>query len=169
MNSFELYNTFVSAVGFPVMVGWFIYIGRKLQVLDTVAKDVDILKHNSKVVSDFLTKNFSDFNPSELKANSPYQLTEKGMQFIKEIGFDKVFTENKKYFFDCIELNSPKLKYDVEAAALQSIYFLAEKSYMDFLKVYFYNNPERNMQNTAPTLGVYVRDKYLDEHPEIIQ
>lgn len=169
MSSFDLYNTFVSAVGFPVMVGSFIYIGRKLQVLDILVKDVDILKHNSKVVSDFLTKNFSDFIPSELKANSPYQLTEGGKKFISKIGFDTVFSENKKDFFDCIEVNSPKLKYDVESGAIQSVYFLSEKSYMDFLKVYFYNHPERNMQNTAPTLGVYIRDNYLAEHPEIIQ
>lgn len=169
MSSFDLYNTFVSAVVFPVMVGSFIYIGRKLQVLDILVKDVDILKHNSKVVSDFLTKNFSDFIPSELKANSPYQLTEGGKKFISKIGFDTVFSENKKDFFDCIEVNSPKLKYDVESGAIQLVYFLSEKSYMDFLKVYFYNHPERNMQNTAPTLGVYIRDNYLAEHPEIIQ
>lgn len=169
MNTFELYNLFVSAVGFPVMVGSFIYVGRKLQILDTLAEDVKVLKHNSKVVTDFLTKNFTDFNPSELKANSLYQLTKDGEQFIVDIGFDQVFLKNKKDFFNCIEVNTPKLKYDVESGAIQSIYFLAENSYMDFLKVYFYNNPERNMQNTAPTLGVYIRDKYLAEHPEITQ
>lgn len=169
MNNFELYNLFVSAVGFPVMVGSFIYVGRKLQILDTLAEDVKVLKHNSKVVTDFLTKNFTDFNPSEVRVNSPYQLTEGGKKFITEIGFDKIFSENKKDFFDCIDVNSPKLKYDVESGAIQSIYFLAEKPCMDFLKVYFYNNPERNMQNTAPTLGVYIRDKYLAEHPEITQ
>ena len=63
MSSFDVYNTIVSTIGFPVMVGSFIYVGRKLQVLDILVKDVDTLKHNSKVVTDFLTKNFSDFNP----------------------------------------------------------------------------------------------------------
>jgi hypothetical protein len=38
---------------------------------------------------------------------------------------------------------------------------------MKFLKVYFYNNPTRNLENTAPTLGVYLRDRYLADHPEI--
>ena len=38
-----------------------------------------------------------------------------------------------------------------------------------FLKVFSITTPARNLQDTAPTLGVYVRDKYLSEHPEITQ
>jgi hypothetical protein len=40
---------------------------------------------------------------------------------------------------------------------------------MEFLKIFFYENPARNMENTAPTLGVYIRNKYLAKHPEITQ
>ncbi|HEU0080991.1 MAG TPA: hypothetical protein VFQ72_03125 [Candidatus Paceibacterota bacterium] len=40
---------------------------------------------------------------------------------------------------------------------------------MKFLKAYFYNNPARNLPNTAQTLGIYVRDLYLAEHPEITE
>ncbi len=36
-------------------------------------------------------------------------------------------------------------------------------------RVFMYNKPDRNMENTAPTLGVYIRDMYLSEHPEIIE
>ena len=56
-----------------------------------------------------------------------------------------------------------------ETAAIKSIYTLSDKEFMSLLKEYFYNNPNRSLANTAPTLGVYVRDKYLEEHPEIIQ
>lgn len=169
MNTLQIYNSIIVYLGVPTIIAGLILIGRKFQLLDTLVKDMDIVKHNMKVCCDFLTKNFSGFSPSEIKSHSPYQLTEDGKDFIVSIGFDKVFQEHKEDFFKSVEINSPKLKYDVELASIQSIYFLSEESYMEFLKIYFYNHPERNMQNAAPTLGVYIRDKYLTEHPEIIQ
>jgi hypothetical protein len=72
-------------------------------------------------------------------------------------------------FYNIISGEDVKVKYDVEMASIKSIYALYEKPYMQFLKVYFYNKPERSLENTAPTLGVYVRDSYLLEHPEITQ
>jgi len=96
-------------------------------------------------------------------------LTEAGNKLIKEVGFDNVFKENKTDFFSFLDGEHPKLKYDVEVVSIKAIYVLADKPYMQFLKVFFYNKPDRNMDNTAPTLGVYVRDKYLEEHPEITQ
>jgi len=85
------------------------------------------------------------------------------------LGFDNIFKEHKLDFFNYIDEEKPKLKYDVEFSAIKSISFLSDKPYMEFLKVFFYNNPNKNIENTAPTLGVYIRDKYLEEHPEITQ
>ena len=121
------------------------------------------------MISDFLIRDNKNFNSSELQVLSPFTLTAEGNNFIKKIGFQNVFNENKEDFLRCIESEKPKLKYDVETAAIKSISMLYDKEYMNFLKVFFYNNPKRSMENTAPTLGVYVRDKYLSEHPEITQ
>lgn len=151
------------------MIGGLIYIGRKLQVLDDLKITVDKIKINLKVMGDYMIRNNSDFDSSELQAFSPVQLTEKGITFIQEIGFDKVFNEHKADFFNCIESENPKLKYDVEISAIKSISLLSEKDYMSFLKILFYNQPSRKIENTAPTLGIYVRDKFLEEHPEITQ
>ncbi|MBU4285169.1 hypothetical protein KKF60_02320 [Patescibacteria group bacterium] len=160
----------ISYIGIPVMVGALIYIGRKLQILDKLEITSETIKHNIKVVCDFLTKKSSlHFDPKELKAYSPLNLTPQGNQFIKDLGFDNVFKEHKLDFFNYINGEEPKLKYDVELSAIKSIHFLSDKSYMDFLKVFFYNNPARNIDNMAPTLGVYIRDEYLKEHPEITQ
>jgi hypothetical protein len=81
-----------------IMIG-LIYIGRKLQILDDIKCTIDKMKHNLKVIGDFLTRTNKDFDPSELKALSPLD----------------------------------------------------------------------NMENTVPTLGVYIRDNYLAKHPEITQ
>lgn len=150
-------------------MGAAILVGRKLQILDDLKTTVNKIKVNIKVVSDFLTRNNTNFNPSELQAYSPLKLTPGGEKFIKDIGFGNVFEKNKDDFFKYINCESPKLKYDVELSAIKSISALYDKEYMNFLKVFFYNHPDRNLQDTAPTLGVYVRDKYLSEHPEITQ
>lgn len=165
-------STFINIIviiGIPTIIAALVYIGRKLQILDGLEETVGKIKCNLKVVSDYLVRYQSKFNPSELKSLSPFQLTEAGKELIEKLGFDNVFEKNKKDFFDFIFGENPKLKYDVEIAAIKSVSALYEKDYMSFLKVYFYNNSKRNFEDTAPTLGVYIRDKYLSEHLEITQ
>lgn len=150
-------------------IGGLIYIGRKLQILDDLKITLDKVKLNLKVVTDFLTKDNSEFDPSELQSYSPYQLTSKGQDFVKSIGFEEVFDKYKEEFFKYISDEDPKLKYDVELAAIKAISVFGDKEYMSFLKIYLYNNPKRSLENVAPTLGVFLRDKYLSAHPEITQ
>ncbi|MEK7501332.1 MAG: hypothetical protein AAB777_00885 [Patescibacteria group bacterium] len=159
----------ITVIGFSSMVVGFIYIGRKLQILDDLKITVDKIKTNLKVISDFLIKKFSDFNVSEIQAYSPFSLTEVGEEFIQKLGFDKVFQDHKDDFFGFVGGESPKLKYDVETAAIKSVFALSENEYMSFLKIFLYNNPERNLNNTAPTLGIYIKNQYLMAHPEITQ
>jgi hypothetical protein len=159
----------IQSVGILAVLGVFIYVGKKLQVLDNLSSCVEKIKVNLNVVSNYLTRNHTKFNPSELQTFSPFQLTEEGKKFITDIGFNNIFEQHRDDFFNFIATENVKLKYDVETASIKSVFALYEKSFMEFLKVYFYNNPNRNLENTAPTLGVYVRDKYLETHPEITQ
>ena len=163
----EIFINIIIIIGVASVVAGLIHIGRKLQILDDLKITTDKIKCNVKVVSDFLTRNNTNFNSIELQAYSPLKLTSAGEDFIKTSGFADVFEKNKLDFFECIESEKPKLKYDVEIESIKSISILYNKEYMNFLKVIFYNNPKRNMENTAPTLGIYIRDKYLSEHPEI--
>jgi hypothetical protein len=160
----------LSLVGIAVVCGWLVSIGRQLQVLDDVKTTTEKIKYNVKVVSDYLIKHGGGkFNSAELRNYSPLQLTENGLAFVKNIGFEKVFEENRAEFFACIDGEHPKLKYDVESAAVKSIFLLNDKPFMNFLKVYLYNNPTRTLDDVSQTLGVYIRDKYLEGHPEIIE
>jgi len=158
----------ITTIGVVSIIGGLIYIGRKLQILDTLAITTEKIKTNLNAVANHMIKNYR-FDPSELEAYSPIKLTQVGNDFIKTLGFDNVFKKNKSDFFSSIDDENPKLKYDVELASIKSISVLYEKEYMNFLKVFFYNHPARNIENTAPTLGVYIRDQYLFEHPEITQ
>lgn len=159
----------IITIGVASVVGGLIYIGRKLQILDDLNATTKKIKVNVKVISDFLTRNNKDFDVTEMQTYSPLNLTPKGESFIKDIGFEDAFLTHREDFFGCIDEEKPKLKYDVELAAIWSISLLYDKDYMSFLKIYFYNHPDRNLENTAPTLGMYVRDAYLAEHPEIIE
>jgi hypothetical protein len=163
MTTFEL----LSILGISSILGAFIYIGKKLKTLDDLERTTEKIKVNVKVISDYLTTASVDFNHKELKAYSPLNLTKEGDKLISSLGFDKVFKSHKDDFFTFIDSQEPKLKYDVENAAIQSVSGLQDMDYMNFLKVFFYNNPDRSMKNVAPTLGVYIRDKYLQAHPEI--
>lgn len=165
-----------SALGIGSLIGGFVYIGRKLQVLDDLKEAFDELKvttgtikDNLKVVTDHLIRTDKTFSHADLKNYSPLQLSKGGQSLIHDLGFEEIFAQHKGDFFDYIDGEEPKLKYDVEAAAIKSMYVLSDADYMKPLKIFFYNNPERSLQNTAPTLGVYVRDKYLAEHPEITE
>jgi hypothetical protein len=164
----DILNILVT-VGVAAVLAAFIYIGRKLQILDDLKASNEKIKQNLKVVGDHLTKHDTHFDPSELKTFSPYQLTDEGRALIDNLGFDNVFNKNKDDFFGFIDREDPKLKYDVEKSAIKSMLILSDKEYMNFLKVFFYNNPKRNLGNISPTLGVYVRDAYLKEHPEITE
>ncbi len=169
MNILSAVNAMVITVGIPVLIKFFIDMGKQLKILETIDAAVTKIKHNMKVVGDYLTRSHAKFNPNDLQAFSPIQLTNDGHRLIAEMGFDNVFEKNKTDFFSFIDSEHPLLKYDVEVAAAKAIYALCEKPYMQFLKVFFYNNPDRNMDNTALTLGVYMRDRYLSAHPEITQ
>ena len=165
----QIINVIVVLIGVPSIVGGLIFIGVKLHTLTVIDKSVETIKHNMKVMGDYLTRHHTKFNPAELKALSPLELTDIGKQFLTDNDFEETFKTHKDDFFSFINSEHPKLKYDVEVSATKSIFVLADKPYMEFLKVLFYNQPTRNMENTAPTLGVYVRDAYLAEHPEILQ
>lgn len=167
MNSLQWVNTAIVALGLPAIAGALVYIGGKLNALDRLEVSIEKAKHNLKVISDYLTKHHTKFNPAELQSISPLNLTPAGKQFIENTGFDNVFQEHRLEFLNFIDNEHPKLKYDVELAAIKSIVALSDKSFMNFIKVFLYNDPSRTMENTAPTLGVYIRDKYLAEHLEI--
>ena len=170
MDWLNLTNKAIIIIGIPAIIGGCIYIGRKLQILSSLEKTMEKVKVNIKVVADALIGNTSImFDHRELESYSPLRLTEAGNKLLEDLSFPKVFADNKTNFFSIIDNEKPRLKHDVEILSIRSVYALSDTQSMDFLKVFFYNNPDRNMENTAPTLGVYIRDRYLEEHPEINQ
>ncbi|NQU77201.1 hypothetical protein HQ544_00735 [Candidatus Falkowbacteria bacterium] len=159
----------VTLIGIPAMVIALIFIGRKLQILDTLEKTMRKVKHNIQIVCNSLTESPDiNFDHGRLESFSPLKLTEGGMKYLKEdIKFVEVFQGNKEDFFDFIDSEEPKTKFEVEQLSSKATLFLLNKEYFKPIKVYLYNNPNENLQSLAQVAGVYVRDRYLEAHPEI--
>ena len=84
MNTFsDSINGVISIIGFTSTIIGFIYVGRKLQLLDDLKETSEKIKHNVKVIADFLTAKEPEFDVSKLKHYSPLRLTDHGMAFIK--------------------------------------------------------------------------------------
>ncbi len=165
--TFEQILKFIMAIGIPTIIGGCIYIGRKLQILDTLQKTTDKIKHNIKVVADCLVKAPVQFDHEKLETYSPIQLTEAGIKYLDDIGFIKIFNDNKKDFFDFIDTEEPTTKYDTEISATKSFLILFEKEYFNSIKEFLYTHPQDSLQAMSKIAGVYIRDAYLEKHPEI--
>lgn len=165
--TFELLLKLVMGIGIPVIIGACIIIGRKLQILDTLQITIEKLKNNIKVVVDCLIKAPVEFDNEKIQQYSPLQLTEKGKEWLEEIGFVKIFTDNSLDFFNLIDAEKPKTKYDVEVSAFTSFITLSDKEYFKSIKEYLYQHPKENLQTIGKGAGIYIRDMYLEKHPEI--
>lgn len=155
-------------VGIPSIVLGLIYVGAKLQILNDLKTTVEKIKGNIKLIADTLIKdNGIDFDGVNLQTYSPINLTEQGHKLLKDIGFVKLFKDNKNDFFNHIDGDKPKTEYDVENSAFRSVFFLFEKEYFSPIKDYLYNNPKQSKGKFIKVAGVYVRDKYAEREKTI--
>lgn len=156
-------------LGIPTIVASFVYIGKKLQILDDLKDTINKIKCNLKVVSDVMISSpYIEIDPEKLQSYSPMGLTEKGLDFLKEkLNFVEIFENHQKDFFAVLDEEKPKSKYDVETIATKSVIYLFDKDYFQPIKNYIYNNPQESLNTIVAIIGVYIRDKYLEAHQEI--
>lgn len=170
MDGLNLLNQIVVLVGVPAIGGWLVFLGRKLQRIDDTGKTIEVIKRNVKTIANSLTNcDHVSFDNSLLQDYSPLQLTPKGEQFIRDKGFDSLFSENKEKFFAVIDADHPTSKFDVESSSYKSIVALLHKEFFNPIKKYYYEHPKESVQNFAKVAGVYVRDRYLEEHKNITE
>lgn len=142
-------------------------------ISDTINQLKDLMskiKNDIKFIANYLSeKSEKNFDRTQLESCSPLRLTDAGRQFLNEIGFTKLFEDNKNDFYHIIDLSNPTTKYDVEINARKSFIILSDKEYFKSIKTYLFNNPQKRLDSISITAGVYIRDKYLELHPEITQ
>lgn len=153
----------IQTVGIVAVLGAFLYIGRKLQILDDLKTTTEKIKVNIKVVCDHLI--ITDgvaFDNGKLQTYSPTKLTDLGLQYLRDLHFLDVFNENQGDFYTYIETEDPKSDFDIEAAATRSVSILFAAQYFQPVKDYFYNNPKTDRNEFIQVAGIYVRDRYME-------
>lgn len=134
---------------------------------------INNLRINLTTVCTHLSAGSSNpLNPNLLTQMSPLQIQPEGLKVLTESGFVEVFSKNVSKFFESVDTSydkKPTTKYEVENYSIWSfIKIMNIDSILDTVKAYLYQHPD--VRDTYTTLaGVYIRDRYLEKHPEIIQ
>jgi len=115
-----------------------------------------------------------DINKVEsYQSGSALNITPKGLEIIEQIGFKGAVDNNLPFLFKYIDSLQLKTKLDIESASVGVIHYLVEidkeNEIFREVKQYLYNNPAYNIPEYFKATGLYLRDKYLSEHPEITQ
>jgi hypothetical protein len=107
-----------------------------------------------------------------LKSHSPIQITDAGNKLIKTIGFDKVYDDNSSKF---ISLLNNKLSgttdntdFDIEQVSLKLVADLFDISdpLIKCAENYSFNHPNMPISQLKSLLGIYLRDKIIND-PEM--
>jgi hypothetical protein len=183
--------TWLASVGFIIMavyafVGVIIRIYKFVDktngticLFDDVKKDIKSLdKKHSKLLEKFntliaaLAEKNSLNNPELFSTNSPLNLTQGGIEFIEKIGWKVSLDneDNKKSLFETLDKFKLQTKYDVEKYSIVALTELAgmrEDNPYTPVKKYLYENAKQDDFKVITACAIYLRDRYLDQHPEI--
>jgi hypothetical protein len=113
----------ILAIGIPSILACLIYIGRKLQVLDTVEKQIgDIYERFIKVVERVNTL----WGSKVATSNSPRKLNDYGLKILKESGIKEIIEEKQNTLLPLVQAKGAKNAYDAEQAVLSIVEKLPE-------------------------------------------
>lgn len=130
---------------------------------------LEAMKINISVICSFLsTVHPESFPGNLLQEMSPYKIKSDGYKVLKESGFESIMQDPvyRSTVFRYLDDQNVKTKFDVEKGGIFCYTIVLSEDFMNPVKMYLYNNPK--MQQFFPTLaGVYIRDLYLQDHPEI--
>ncbi len=115
----------ITLIGIPTIVAALIYIGRKLQVLDTLEKTVETLgKTVDKMYERFIKveERVNTLRKDEIApARSPRQLNDIGIKILNESGIKDIIIEKKKELLAKVKEINPTNAYDAEQATLNVV------------------------------------------------
>lgn len=165
MDALEWVNTLVVALGLPTVLGAFLYIGRKLQALETLKKEVDDnIRPDLKDVRERLAT-WEGKSAGLYQAQSPISLTEQGRAYLRDSGLKDFIDENTDGLMQQVEHEQTvQTPYDVQQVAFE---FFDELDLPDSLEKRAKNfafNHGVSMDALRRIGGIYFRDLCLAEH-----
>ena len=158
---------------YPFLVLGVLIIGSAIYIRFAIGKKLGKIKDNVLVVITHLSSNASRrgrLDTTLIQVMSPMNITPQGHVVLEKSGFKEIISnpDHKAEIMSYLSSQKPKTRLDVESFAIVSFSTFLEKEFMNPIKTYLYNNPnEREVYTTLA--GIYIRDEYLKEHPEITQ
>lgn len=125
----------------------------------------------------FLTTKHGDLQSAFFKSNSPIQLTEVGLDLLTKSGGKDYIDKNATVLVTLLENENFKSALDVQNKAM--IVVFNEFSTDNFITIrnYIFQNPiyrfkegneiSINQGSINQIMGIYLRDKYFEKHPEL--
>jgi hypothetical protein len=153
-------------------VAAFIYIGRQFQKLDALTATMEAVKYNVNLCT-FAPIKMNKLEGDKVQAFSPTRLTREGDEYLELIGVKSILGDKtaEADLFSRIQQHKPCSRYDVEVLAINTMFdaLTNPTRIMHAAKVYLYNHPYDRIQEVAYLAGLYLRDRYLEAHPEIAE
>lgn len=162
MNVLEWANAIIVALGLPAIVAGLIFVGRKLEIIDTIKKEIDgNLRPDIQNVRERIAT-LEGRTSMLFQTNSPISLTAKGRQYLHESGLKDFIDQQKSSLMEqCDHRRSMKTAYDVQQIAFA---FFDELTLPEDLEIAMKNiafNQGISMSELRRTGGLYFRDLCL--------
>ena len=141
---------------------------------DTLSEKVDKLYFSVSSIIGYLVSKDKDIDKSAFEHHSQIRLSTLGKEMLEVTGSIKYADENLDYLLSRMEEMDIKSPLDVESIALTIILHESNSDEFVPIKNYIFQNPKYKKINlNLPTitrgLGIYLRDKYFEKHPSLIE
>lgn len=117
-----------------------------------------------------ITKDALD--PTFFDTGSPIRLSALAQRLLAESGAKSLVDGVSDFVIDRIEANRPKSALDIQQLAVTEMFDMVDTEAFSRIKDFVYQNPEYeghrvDLSVIINILAVYLRDKYLEKHPEM--
>lgn len=159
MTALQWVNTAIVTVGIPATIGGLVFVGRKLETLDSLKVDIhENIKPDLKDVRERFAA-LEGKSAGLFQAHSPISLTDKGEQYLNESGLKKFVDNNKDVLTGaCAENGSMDTPYDVQQSVFDFFdgYVFPEET-ENAVKTYAYKQGI-NVESMRRVAAIYFRD-----------
>lgn len=161
--------------------GWFktiqfLHKGSKILIafMDKVLPSILEGMEKKKIIESGTLKKWTEIIASDYAlARSPKDLSEAGNRLLEESGVRKIVDDHLNQFIENLEKLNLKSAYDVEQKSFYILKGLEKSNISIPLKNFLYQNPTFlgkpvSFNDIFFVGGLYLRDKYLEKHPELL-
>lgn len=146
--------------------------------LTDIEKKTDSLTINLTNLISYFKGKGKGFDFDMFFSSSPIQLTEFGKEVLETSGAKKFIDDNLEKLISLVEEEKVTVPIDIENAIMLIFYNEYDTEKFTPIKNFIFNNPvytkdnsntEINVSVIIKAMAIYMRNKYLERHPEINQ